>query len=252
MRLEGKTAVVTGGSTGMGAATARLFAREGASITILDVNDTEGQAVADDIKATYIHTDISDSAQVEAAFAQVLESSGGRIDAVVHAAAIDDLQVNRDLQAGTKPSHLALEMPDEQWRKMMSVNLDGAFFVLRAALRAMVPHQAGSIVMISSLTAINGVSAKFHYGAAKGGVLSMMRSIARQVWSEGVRVNAVTPGVVDTPMMRGSGWAVEPPKEVGRFGEPEEIAEVALFLASDGASFVTGQTLTAGGPMLTV
>lgn len=236
----------------MGEAIALLFGREGAAVAVLDLNETSARAVAARIdRALALGADVGDSAQVDRAFAQAVELLGP-IDIVVHAAGVDDLKTKADAAASKgAPTNFTMEMSDEQWRANLRVNLDGTFYVVRAALRVMVPRRSGSIVTISSIAGLTG-SFMVNYSAAKGGVLAFMRSVAQEVWTQGVRVNAIAPGMIDTPMLKRNPLVQGPPATLGRFGRPEEVASTALFLASDDASYISGETIIVSGPLLTI
>jgi NAD(P)-dependent dehydrogenase (short-subunit alcohol dehydrogenase family) len=254
MRLSGKIALVTGGASGMGAATAARFAREGAGVAIVDRDATGVHAVAAGLDGVLpIVADVGTSAEVNAAFASAVERLGP-IDVVVHAAGIDDTQTKAAAAAAAsrgEPLNVTAEMTDEQWRDHLRVNLDGTFYVVRAALQGMLPRGAGSIVAVSSIGGITGCF-MVNYSAAKGGVLAFVRAVAQEVWSRGIRVNAIAPGLIDTPMMRRNPLITAPPANVGRWGSADEVASTALFLASDESSFVTGETIIVCGGLLTI
>jgi NAD(P)-dependent dehydrogenase (short-subunit alcohol dehydrogenase family) len=251
MRLAGKVALVTGAASGMGAAVATRFGSEGAAVALIDRDLEPATAVAGGIeRGMALCADIGSSAEVDLAFEKTVETFG-QIDLVVHAAGIDDREIKADLAAAGGAADITMRMSDEQWHEQIRVNLDGTFYVVRAALRAMVPRQQGSIVTISSIGGITG-SFMVNYGAAKGGVLAFTRSVAQEVWRHGIRVNSIAPGYIDTPMLRRNPLAKSPPALAGRFGRPEEVASAALFLASDESSYITGATLIVAGPVLTI
>jgi 3-oxoacyl-[acyl-carrier protein] reductase len=176
----------------------------------------------------------------------------GAIDIVVHAAGLDDRKIKADMAAQRDgPINITMHMSDEQWHEQIRVNLDGTFYVVRAALRAMVPRQQGAIVTIASIGGLTGCF-MVNYCAAKGGVLAFTRSVAQEVWGQGIRVNAIAPGSIDTPMLRRNPLVTAPPPSVGRFGRPDEVASTALFLATDDSSYVSGETIIVSGPMLTI
>jgi 3-oxoacyl-[acyl-carrier protein] reductase len=250
VRLSGKVALVTGAASGLGAATARLFAREGAVVVLLDRDGDTLAAVAKDCpEHMVVVADVRSSAAVDQAFAATVAEVGPP-DVVVHAAGIDDVKVKLDIAADVDPSSILTSLTDAQWREQIDVNLSGTFFVLRAALREMVARESGSFVSISSSSGITGGPWP-HYGAAKAGVLGLIRSAATQVWAKNVRVNAIAPGEIDTPMLRRNP-AIEPSALERRFGRPSEIASVALFLATDESSYMTGETVIVAGPVLTI
>jgi 3-oxoacyl-[acyl-carrier protein] reductase len=255
MRLAGKVAVVTGGASGIGEATCRLFDREGASVVVMDIDGEGASRVASELAhGLAVVADVSDVQQVDAGFATTV-GRFGRVDVLVHSAAVDDPEAKARIAANVargEPPGTVLWLTDEQWRRVIHINLDGTFFVNRAALRLMVPQKAGSIVNIATVGAIDPPAGYLHYVASKGGMLAFSRSVAKDVWSQGVRVNCVAPGTIDTPMLSRNPYYVVPPKSVGRFGTAEEVAATVLFLASDEASYITGETvIVSGGPWAT-
>jgi 3-oxoacyl-[acyl-carrier protein] reductase len=253
VRLEGKVTIVTGGGSGMGAAIAQLFSAEGANVIVADIDGKAATSVAKDLRnTTAMALDITDSGAVNEAFRTVC-ADAGRLDVLVHAAGRDDLELKRRFAAANpaEPILVTSTMTDDQWHQQIAVNLDGTFYVVRAALREMLPKCSGSIVTISSIGGLAGAPFP-HYGAAKGGVLSFTRSVAQEVWKSGVRVNSIAPGHIDTPMLSRNPLAQAPPAISGRFGQPSEIASVALFLATEDSSFITGETIIVSGPVLTI
>ncbi|AQV98249.1 3-oxoacyl-ACP reductase [Cupriavidus necator] len=241
MRLAGKVALVTGAGQGMGRAIARLFAQEGAAVAAIDLNLAAAQETIAGIPAATgcsAHAvNVTDSASVREAF-DALVAQHGRIDIVVANAgtgAVDSL-------AGTS---------DESWARVIGVNLTGAFHVCREAARTMTAAGVrGSIIQVSSTAALNG-DGPAHYCASKAGVMGLTRSAARELAPAGIRVNTIVPGPTNTPMMQGipDEWAQAIVKAVplGRMGEPDEVARLALFLAGDDSSFITGQNLAVNG-----
>ncbi len=237
MNFENKIALVTGGVSGMGAATARLLAEAGARVAIVDRNVELAAQTASELGAMSITGDVSDSAFCERAVDEVV-SRQGRLDVLVNAAGII---VRAD----------ALGTSDEAWARMWSVNVSGTFFMCRAALRVMVPQQSGAIVNFGSIWGDVGGRGHVAYCAAKGAIHQLTRALALDHARDGVRLNAVAPGEVDTPMLR-RGGRDEPMGDealaqmasatipMGRLAQPEEVARVVLFLASDAASYMTG------------
>lgn len=242
VRLADKVAVITGAGRGIGRAMAELFANHGAAVVVVDVtadtaNDTL-TAINGRKDCMAVVCDISDSGQVASLFSEV-EHHYGRVDILVNVAGI----------AGQGKS--LSQIDDSVWQRMMDINLSGSFYCTRAATLSMVEHEVqGSIISISSTGALSGESA-VHYDTAKGALLSMTRSLAREMGSRGIRVNAICPGPTNTELLAG----LTPEQlqsltrriPLKRMAEPDDIAGAALFLASDESAFVTGQTLLVNG-----
>ncbi len=229
-----KTALITGGSRGIGAACVRQFAREGYRVFFLyEKSDGAAKALETETAATAIRADVAERAQVFAAFAQA-----GPIDALVCCAGIAQLKLFQDIT-------------EEEWRRMIDVNLSGAFFAAQAALPSMISRKAGSIVFLSSIWGLTGASCETHYSASKAGLIGLARALAKEVGPSGVRVNCVAPGAIDTDMNRGLSsedvQTLVDETPLGRLGTPDDAAQAALFLASDAASFITGQVLSPNG-----
>lgn len=242
-RLDGKVAVVTGGCSGIGLATVRRFAREGAQVVIADLDDPTGASVAAETGGRYVHCDVGDATDVAALFRAAVDRYG-RVDVAFNNAGIsppeDDSILETDLAA---------------WERVHRVNLTGVFLCCQAVLPYMIEQQSGSIVNMASFVAVMGAAtSQVSYTASKGGVLSMSRELGVQFARHGIRVNALCPGPVNTPLLREL-FANDPERAarrlvhvpMGRFAEPEEIAGAALFLASDDASFVTASTFLVDG-----
>ncbi len=273
MRLKGKVALITGAGSGIGRAIATLFAQEGARVIANDLKDTAARETVEALGAAgsgarAIRADVADSAQVKAMFAEV-ERDFGSLDVLVNNAGIagtsaadrDKLRERADtrimeLMSGQGiRTHLDVtqEMTDEAWHRMIAVHLNGTFFCTREALKLMSRRDQGAIINMSSVAAW-GIEAVPHYSAAKAGILGFTRAVAREVASRKIRVNAICPGYIDTPMtqpmsdlMRKATIARTP---LGRYAEPREVAQTALFLASDDSSFFTGQWLSPNGGLL--
>ena len=242
-RLAGKVAVITGGGSGIGLASARRMRAEGATIVIGDVDPTAGQAVADELDGTFVPVDVSDEVAVDALFDGTVEKYG-KVDIAFNNAGIsppeDDLIENTELPA---------------WQRVQDINLKSVYLCCRAALRHMVPAQKGSIINTASFVAVMGsATSQISYTASKGGVLAMSRELGVQFARQGIRVNALCPGPVNTPLLQEL-FAKDPERAarrlvhvpVGRFAEPEELAAAVAFLASDDASFITGSTFLVDG-----
>ena len=236
-RLQGKVALVTGAASGIGLACCERFKREGASVVGVDINSPETDAC--DLFTQLDVTDLAaQQAVVRAAVAQF-----GRIDILVTAAGVGD--------AG--PAHLVEE---EAWDRVIDINLKGTFLSLKAVLPTLLEQRSGSIITIASVEGLNGCEGGSSYNASKGGVVLLTKNAAIDYGRMGIRVNAICPGFIDTPLFRSvmdmEGMEafkadVESQHKLGRFGRPEEIAGAAFFLASDDASFVTGQALAVDG-----
>jgi len=243
-RLDGKVAVVTGGCSGIGLATVRRFVEEGANVVIGDLSDERGAEVTAELDGTtYVHVDVTDKDQVDALFRTAKETYGSV-----------DIAFNN---AGISPPEDAsiLDTDLEGWRRVQEVNLTSVYLCCRAVLPYMLEQKRGSIINTASFVAVMGAAtSQISYSASKGGVLSMTRELGVQFAREGVRVNALCPGPVNTPLLkelfaadaeRAARRLVHVP--MGRFGEPEEMANAVLFLASDESSFMTASTFLVDG-----
>jgi NAD(P)-dependent dehydrogenase (short-subunit alcohol dehydrogenase family) len=243
-RLEGRVAVVTGGCGGIGLATARRFVEEGAKVVIGDLDDTAGESIAAELGGVYLHCDVTDPEDVEALFRTAKETFGS-VDVAFNNAGISPPDDDSILTTGL-----------DAWRRVQEVNLTSVYLCCKAALPYMLEQGRGSIINTASFVAVMGAAtSQISYTASKGGVLSMSRELGVQFAREGVRVNALCPGPVNTPLLQEL-FAKDPERAarrmvhipVGRFAEPIEIANAVLFLASDESSFITAsQFLVDGG-----
>jgi 3-oxoacyl-[acyl-carrier protein] reductase len=241
-RLEGRTALVTGGARGIGEAIAAAFVREGAAVAILDRQLANAQATADALgksgaKTIALAADVSDEASVNSAVASA-EKGLGRIDILVNNAGIDT-------------TSLVVDMPTSMWDEMMAVNLRSVFLCTRAVLPGMLARKFGRIISTSSQLAHKGAAEMAHYAAAKAGVIGFTRSLAYEVARDGITVNAICPGPIDTALFRNipEPWRVRKLAElpIGRAGTVGEIAPTAVLLASDEGSYYIGATLNPNG-----
>jgi 3-oxoacyl-[acyl-carrier protein] reductase len=270
MKLKDKAALVTGGGSGLGRAISLLFAREGARVIVNDINLDSAQKTVEAMgdakpRGLAIGADVADSAQVRAMFEEIGKKVG-RLDILVNNAGIAEPdarwdELNRlaevrleEIARGGRPEthwDVTVAMDDETWRQMIAVHLDGTFFCCREALKRMGPQGQGVIINLSSTAALAGLPDAPHYAAAKAGVLGFTRSLALEVASRGIRVNAIAPGLTETPMTSRIAGRLRVARTgsipMGRWASPSEIAAVALFLASEDSSYVTGQCISPNG-----
>jgi NAD(P)-dependent dehydrogenase (short-subunit alcohol dehydrogenase family) len=242
-RLQDRTAIVTGGLGGIGLATASRFVEEGAKVVIADLDDAKGAAVADELGALYVHCDVTSPEQVDAMVATTVETYG-TVDIAFNNAGISPPDDDSILDTGL-----------DAWRRVQEVNLTSVFLCCKAVLPHMRSQGRGSIINTASFVAVMGAAtSQISYTASKGGVLAMSRELGVQFAREGIRVNALCPGPVDTPLLREL-FATDPERAarrlvhipMGRFAEAAEIANAVVFLASDESSFITASTFLVDG-----
>src|SRR6185295_7598412 len=248
-RLDGKIALVTGAARGIGAGIARAFAAEGAKVWLTDLNDEEGRALAGELGDAhrYAHLDVAEEA--DWTVVDRLLGEDGRLDILVNNAGITGFESG---PGPHDPEHASID----EWRHVHRVNLDGTFFGCRAAIRAMRPRGAGAIINISSRSGLVGIPGAAAYASSKAAVRNHTKSVALWCAQQGltIRCNSIHPGAILTPMwepMLGSGpdrevrlAALAQDTPLHRFGTPEEVAAVAVFLASDESSYITGSELS--------
>lgn len=242
-RFDGKTAVITGGASGIGLETARRLRAEGAKVVIGDLDETKGAAVAEGLDGLFVSVDVTDEEQVRNLFQQAKDAFGS-VDVAFNNAGINPTDDSSILETGI-----------DAWSRVQNVNLTSVFLCCKYALEHMVEQRSGTIVNVASFVALMGAAtSQISYSASKGGVVSMSRELGVQFAKEGIRVNALCPGPVNTPLLRDL-FASDPVAAQrrlvhvpgGRFAEPEEIASAVAFLASDDASFVNASTFTVDG-----
>ncbi len=264
MKLQGKQALVTGGGSGIGRAICQRFHDEGALVFVNDLTSARAEATVAELGLSVdraVAADVSRADEVAAMFGKL-----PGIDILVNNAGVAEPdarwdELNRRAEArieeverlGRPETHwdVTVAMDDDTWREMIAVHLDGTFFCSREALKRMGPQASGVIINLSSTAALTGLPDAPHYAAAKAGVLGLTRSLALEVASRGIRVNAIAPGLTETPMTSRITGRVRVARTgaipMGRWASPSEIAAVALFLASDDSSYVNGQCISPNG-----
>ena len=232
--LEGKTALVTGGSRGIGAAVARELARAGATVVVgYRSGADEAEAIASEIGGRAVQADVSNVDD-----AKRLVEEAGELDVLVNNAGI------------TRDGVLA-RMTDDDWRSVLETNLSSVFYTCRAVSRGMMKRRGGSIVNLSSIVGLHGNWGQSNYAASKGGIVAFTKSLAQELGSRGVRANVVAPGYIKTQLTDAIPEEAQQQMlgltPLGRFGEPEDVARAVRFLSSDDASFITGEVVVVGG-----
>jgi len=253
LQLRDKVAVVTGGGRGIGEAISMAFAKEGAHVAVTDIEDDTAQAVSEKIKALgskafAIRSDVSNRDEVVSLMDSVVKEFG-RIDILINNAGISPKKEGGAI--------LTWEIEPEEWDMVMGVNLEGALFCSQQAVKYMLPQKRGAIVNIASLAGKaprEPMPTGAHYNISKAGIINLTQKLANELAPHGIRVNAVAPGRIATPMAKlASGPANQAMLDrtpMGRFGTPEEVANLVLFLASEAASYITGETVNINGGWL--
>jgi len=264
-RLKGKTALVTGAARGLGAAIARRFVEEGATVIINDLSLDAARATAKALNGSAFAANVADSADVARMFADIRKASN-RLDILVNNAGISGLEGRNDTDQRVKdmieraqaaargepvePNNSTIETTDDEWRKMMSVHVDGTFFCSREAMRMMGPQMSGSIINLGSIMGTFGRGGGTAYCAAKAAILGFTRALAHEVADRNIRVNAIAPGWIATDMtapLKPFFPLLTAQTPMGRIGEPDDIAWAAVYLASDESKFMTGQVVSPNG-----
>ncbi len=241
-KLDNRVAIVTGGGSGIGEEIARTLAAEGAKVGVGDVVAAGAERVAREIGSAgfALEVDVSNSKAVDEAVGKVIERFG-RIDILVN-------------NAGVTKDTLVPRMTDEDWERVLKINLSGTFFFTRAATKHMMKARYGRIINISSIIGLAGNAGQANYAASKAGIIGFTKSCAKELASRNILVNAVAPGFIETPMTRGLPEAAKNSYlksiPLNRFGRPEDVARVVLFLASEDSCYVTGQVLVVDGGMV--
>jgi NAD(P)-dependent dehydrogenase (short-subunit alcohol dehydrogenase family) len=242
-RLAGKVAVVTGAGSGIGLASARRFVAEGAQVVCVDIDELSGKSAADEVGGLFVRADVTDEADVVAMYAAAVDTYGG-LDVAFNNAGISPPDDDSILTTGI-----------DAWRRVQEVNLTSVYLCCKQAIPHMQARGGGSIINTASFVAVMGsATSQISYTASKGGVLAMSRELGVQFARERIRVNALCPGPVNTPLLQEL-FAKDPERAarrlvhipVGRFAEPEEIAAAVAFLASDDSSFITASTFLVDG-----
>ena len=266
-RLKNKIALITGGAKGLGASIAQHFFNEGAEVIICDINIDKAQKTANKLNGNAYYMDVSNSSSVQDVFRKI-EPKFKHLDILVNNAGINGFEKRQDLlderikinnlqskefsETGKIDSHfdVTVNMTDEEWLNMISIHLNGTFFCTREALKIMSEVNKGSIINMGSVLGTTGGPSSPHYSAAKAAILGFTRATARELASRNIRVNAIAPGYIDTDMTSSLGDVkkiVKSGTPMKKFGEVEDISWAAVYLASEEAKFVTGQTLSPNG-----
>ena len=266
-RLKDKVALITGGARGLGASIAKHFFNEGAKIILCDINIDQANEKAHELDGTAYYMDVSNSENVKEVFTEV-KSKFNQLDILVNNAGINGFENRQDLldermkvnnlqskefaESGKITSHfdITVNMTDDDWHQMISIHLNGTFFCTREALKIMNNQDKASIINMGSVLGTTGGPSSPHYSAAKAAILGYTRATAKELASRNIRVNAIAPGYIETDMTSSLGDIIKLVKSstpMKTFGQVDDIAWAAVYLASEEAKFVTGQTLSPNG-----
>ncbi len=246
LALEGKSALITGGARGIGKEIAMVFAKEGANIAICDVNLEEAEKTAKEIhdlsrESLAFKVDVTDSMQVQDMADKILDKFN-KIDILIN-------------NAGITKDNLLLRMSEEEWDKVIAVNLKGAFLCTKIVSKIMLKQRFGKIVNLASIIGIMGNAGQANYAASKAGIIGLTKSVAKELASRNICVNAIAPGFIKTDMTSKLPEDVQKKMlsviPLARFGEAKDVADLALFLSSESSSYITGQVIQVDGGMLT-
>jgi 3-oxoacyl-[acyl-carrier protein] reductase len=264
-KLEGQWALVTGGGSGLGRAFTHALAAEGAQVAVADLDAARAKGVVEEIagRGLSLGGDVSDSAQVAGWFGALRGASGGRLDILFNNAGYADsrpdlqargLAIAEEVLSGKgqqTPLDATTTLSDADWSRMLAVHLNGTFYCTREALRWMTPARYGRIVNIASIAATTGLAMVPHYCAAKGGIVSFTKAVAREVMPFGITVNAIAPGFIETPLLDPfdalTRMAILGGIPMGRFGRTDEVVPAAMLLVDPANAFMTGQVISPNG-----
>lgn len=245
--FKNKKALVTGGLRGIGRAVVLMLAEGGADIAIIDIGGEDlEKSLKEELKKLNSRlivkrADVSDSQQVKTAVEEILQEFSGQLDILIN-------------NAGITRDNLLLRMSEDEWDKVIAVNLKGVFNCSQACLKTMIKQRSGVIVNVASIVGLKGNAGQTNYSASKAGVVGFTKSLAKEVGSRGIRVNAVAPGFIETEMTRALPPEVKekvlPLIPLGRFGQAEEVASVIVWLASDFSSYLTGEVISIDGGLM--
>lgn len=246
MRLKDRVAVVTGGARGIGKKICETFLMEGASVYIFDINDEEGKKTADELKQTggkskigFFKVDITNETSVEQAIEKIIETEG-KIDILVN-------------NAGITRDNLIIRMSLEDWKKVIDINLTGAFICSRYTVRYMIKNRSGKIINISSIVGVHGNAGQSNYSSSKAGIIGLTKTLARELAGRDILVNAIAPGYIQTEMTEKLSDKIKEKLmeqiPTGRLGSVDDVAKTALFLASDDSNYITGTVINLDGGM---